>query len=106
MIDREINDRLSNAKHKVIQIENWDVQKAVKMLKTLKSDSEGILFSDHIIHAGDVIHPLLSRLFNSMVAHCYTPQCLLDSTIVSILKDIGDMHSSVKIIGELLYAHL
>ena len=41
----------------------------------------------HLIHGGNQLHVVLSRLFNTMLIHGYTPSTLLKSNILSISKD-------------------
>ena len=63
------------------------VVKAVKLLNAGKSDGCRGLSSDHVLHGSHRLFVMLALLFNTMLVHGFTPDCLLESVIISIPKD-------------------
>ena len=70
-----------------VTVSSDDVSRAVRSMKTGKSDGEFCLYSDHLIHGGPVLHAFLAILFNCMLMHGYTPHNLLNALFISIPKD-------------------
>jgi hypothetical protein len=71
-----------------------DISKAIKYLKSNKSDGDTKLFSNHLVFAPEILLKCLTQLFCGMIVHGYTPNCLLKSTLISIPKDVrGDLSS-------------
>ncbi len=62
--------------------------KAIGMISDKKSDGEGKLSSNHVIHAPDsfIIH--LSLMATAMMVHGYNPQNLLEGILISLPKNI------------------
>ena len=63
------------------------IRQCVFRLKSGKGDDDIGFRSDHLINGPQRLFVILSLLFNSMLVHGYTPDALLKSTIISILKD-------------------
>ena len=83
----ETKSRLSNLNLTEMETTETDIRKALKSIKADKSDDEGFLFSNHLLFASDILHKHISHLFNGMFVHGFTPECLLNSNIISIPKD-------------------
>ena len=64
-----------------------DVMKSVSKLKLGKSAGLDSLSSEHFKYASHSIHVHLSIIFNSMLLHGTVPDTLMDSLIVTLLKD-------------------
>ena len=56
-------------------------------LKADKSDGDVGLWSNHLIYAPPALIEMVAQLFTAMLVHGYTPDCLLLTTIISIVKD-------------------
>ena len=54
----------------------------------IKDDGSIGFNSNHLLYGGRRLHVLLSLLFNLMLIHGYTPVDLLQSSIISIPKDV------------------
>ena len=64
-----------------------DVTQALKKLKKGKRDGVTELSSDNIINGGHRLNIFMSLLLNSILKHCYSPQGLNTSVIISIPKN-------------------
>ena len=93
-IKHEINIKVNYESTLEMKIDNQHVCKAIKSIKMNKADGDGELFSNHIMYAPPIIYNYISCLFNGMISHGYTPKCLLNSTIISIPKDVRGNLSS------------
>lgn len=65
------------------------LRKCILRLKRGKHDPLSGLDSDHLINGPVVLLTALSNLFNAMIVHGHTPDCLLHSTIIAIPKNIN-----------------
>ena len=65
-----------------------DVLTAIQKLKQDKSDGDLGFNSSHLILGGAALHEQLSHLFQAMLWHGHTPECLLLGTMSSIPKDL------------------
>jgi hypothetical protein len=94
-VKENVNRKISENKDFTdMKIDECDIRKAVKSLKSNKGDGENKLFSDHILYAPEIMLKCLSYLFCGMMVHGHTPDCLLKSTLVSIPKNVrGDLSS-------------
>ena len=63
------------------------LQKCLLRLKRGKHDPLSGLDSDHLINGPLVLLTALSHLYNAMIVHGHTPDCLLRSTIIAIPKN-------------------
>ena len=70
-----------------VHISHNCIIKSIKKLNAGKSDGNLGFDSDHIIHACNRLHIMISMLFNMMLCHGHTPSDLLAATIISIPKD-------------------
>ena len=86
-VSQETRRRLANCSLEEMQITDTDIKIVLRNIKSNKSDDEGFLFSNHLLLASGKLHDHIAYLFNGMFVHGYTPECLLNSTIVSIPKD-------------------
>ena len=93
------------------KISSEDVRLAVKQLHNNKSDGNGELMSDHIIHAGDKLHMHISSLLTSMIWHGQSPDGMIIGTMVPMPKGkwtnscLSDNYRAItlsSIIGKLL----
>ena len=64
-----------------------DIKDAIRALKAGKSAGMDGLSSENYKFADDRLCVLFSLLFNSMIVHGYVPSHLMDSLIISLLKD-------------------
>jgi hypothetical protein len=64
-----------------------DIQIAIAKLKKVTSISPDSLSSEHVIYAQPRIHRLLCIVFNCMLVHGFLPDALMNTTLVSLLKD-------------------
>ena len=63
------------------------IRQALRKLKPEKGDGDRGFKSDHLLHSTHRFHVLLCLLFNTILVHGYTPDDLLNSSIISIPKD-------------------
>jgi exonuclease III len=70
-----------------VRFSNVDVLNAIKSLKNGKSTGLDNLHSEHFKYAHGKVAVLLAIVFNAMIIHDFLPSSLLDSIIVSLLKD-------------------
>ena len=63
------------------------VKHGVKKLKPNKNDGYIGYCTNHLIHGTETLFTYIQHLFNGLLHHGYTPQCMLVSTIVSIPKN-------------------
>jgi hypothetical protein len=81
-----------------MKIPNVTVQiiaNAIKKLNKDKSDGSLGFNLNHLLYGGNKLKVFICLLFNSMIIHSYTPDLLLESTIISIPKNTkGDLSSS------------
>lgn len=71
------------------------VTKAIKQLKKDKQDGDVGFNSNHLLYAPQSIHCLLAKLFTAILAHHYMPKTLLNTTLLSFIKDYqGNICSS------------
>jgi hypothetical protein len=97
--------RIENIKEKVnssccynqftnMEIQMSDIKKGVNKLKSDKADGTGDFYSNHILYASESFLCTICKLYNAMLIHGYSPQDLLNSTLISIPKDVrGDLSS-------------
>ncbi len=64
------------------------MMKAIGMISDKKSDGEGKLWFNHVIHAPDSFTVHLSLMATAMMVHGYNPQNLLIGTLISLPKNI------------------
>ena len=65
-----------------------DICKGIDKLNAQKRDGTRGTSSDHFIYCSDQMKVLITCLSNSMLAHGFTPNDLLDAVITSIPKDL------------------
>ena len=70
------------------QVKPYIIEHCIKRLKRNKDDGSIGFNSNHLLYGGKRLHVLLSLLFNLMLMHGYTPVDLLQSSIISIPKDL------------------
>ena len=63
------------------------ISECIAKLKKDKSDGDIGLWSNHLIYAPKAILTHIALLFTAMMVHGYTPERLLLTTIISIIKD-------------------
>jgi exonuclease III len=68
-------------------LQESEVKIAIEKLKSDKCAGMDGLQSEHFKFANNIIVQLLTNLFNSMLAHGYLPQALMDTCITPIIKD-------------------
>ncbi len=83
----DVNQAIQQSDIQECNITPEEVHKAIKALKSDKSDGSLGVFSNHVIHAPQLLNHWLAALFRSMLCHGHTPYDLLNATIVSIPKD-------------------
>jgi hypothetical protein len=77
-----------------VKIELNDIRKALRKVQIDKADDNHELFSNHLLYASDHLYTKLCHLFNAMLLHGHVPECILNSSIISIPKDVrGDLSS-------------
>jgi hypothetical protein len=64
-----------------------EVKEAIHKLKKGKSVGMDTLNSEHFIYASDKIYVYLCILFNTMLCHGYVPSKLMDTMLISLVKD-------------------
>jgi hypothetical protein len=64
-----------------------DMYNAIKQLKAGKSAGLDGLMSEHLTNAAPQLNVLLSLVFNCMLTHGYLPSKLMDTCLVSVVKD-------------------
>ena len=74
----------SNAQHGFV---DDDISLAIGKLKKGTSIGPDSLTSEHIIHAHPTISRLLCIVFNCMLAHGFLPHSLMNTTLISLIKD-------------------
>ncbi len=87
----------------VINIE--PVFDAIHKLKKEKYDGSKGLWSTHLIYAPDIFKVHIALLLTSMHVHGYTPDDMLNGTIISLPNDGQVMSVIQTIIGEYAFAH-
>jgi hypothetical protein len=93
-ISGKVSKDINHNSAEKMKITDNHIIKAMKNIKKNKADSDGKLFSNHILYAPIEVYKLFCFLFNAMLVHGYTPKSLLNSNIISIPKDIrGDLSS-------------
>ena len=70
-----------------INISMFEVKAAIKKLKKGKTKGRDNLSSEHIQYAHDRINVLLAILFNLMFLHGHVPIDLMDTIVISLIKD-------------------
>lgn len=73
--------------HTTHYVEVSEVQRAIKKLKSNKSDGVSSIMSDALINAPLSLHTHLSLLFSSIIAHGCLPNNMLLSTLIPIPKN-------------------
>lgn len=91
-IEKQIHEGLKQTSAKEYVVTYDDVKSAIRSLKPEKSDGDLGLWSNHIIHGGDILTRHLSRLITAMLIHGFSPGDLTTATIVSIIKDKHGNH--------------
>ncbi len=89
LILQEIYSRLKTVENSLYTISFDDVNKAIIRLKRGKSDGEEGLNTDHIINGTDKLYMFLTKIFNIMLVHGYSPDSMLEGTMVPIPKGKG-----------------
>ncbi len=91
-IMHQINKRLDDNLHEYNGNEHLiyvgEIKKAIRMISDKKSDVEGKLWSNHVIHAPDSFTIHLFLMATAMMLHGYNPQNLLEETQISLPKNI------------------
>jgi hypothetical protein len=64
-----------------------DVKEAICKLKSGKASGRDGLSSEHYLYASNRVYVHLSIIFNSMMLHGFIPDHLMDTIIISLLKD-------------------
>ena len=86
--EESINSALKDLKGEYIcKINPAEVASAIKQLKNGKSPGLDGLSSEHIKNASQQLAVLLSISFNCMIIHGHLPCQLMDTCIISIIKD-------------------
>ncbi len=87
-IQQSISEKIQQEDFSSRNISYDDVESALKLLNQHKRDGGEGTYSDHFIHGPRRLKVMISLLFSSILTHGYTPQKLLEATIVSIPKDM------------------
>ena len=85
-VDRKVQCCFRNECHTVHFVSAEEVSAAVKRLRLHKGDVDFELSSNHIIHGGPALALHMSRLFNLMLSHGFTPPSMNLSTLCPIIK--------------------
>ena len=90
-----VKDILEDTGSDISCVSVFEICNAIISLKHEKSDGLRGTASDHFINASHRFKVLISLMVQSMFIHGYTPNGLLESVLISILKDArGDLCSS------------
>ena len=84
-IVKEIDARLVG-ENCIYEMELTDVKTAIAHLKWGKSDGEEGLNSDHIIYGSVLLQKYSTFVFNAMISHGLSPDCMLNGTMIPIPK--------------------
>ncbi len=87
-INKRIDDDLHEYNGNEHLVSVGEIKKAIEMISDKKSDGEGKLWSNHVIHAPDSFTVHLSLVAKAMMVHGYNPQNVLEGTPISLPKNI------------------
>ena len=81
---------ISNISSKSTYFERFtvdDVKDAFKSIKCGKTCGLDGIYGEHLKHAHDILHVMLSLLFNVIIIHGYIPVSLMDTLLIPLVKD-------------------
>ncbi len=87
-INKRIEDDLHEYNGNEHLISVGEMKNTMEMISDRKSDGEGTLWSNHVIHAPDSFTVHLSIMATTTMVHGYNIQNLLEGTLISLPKNI------------------
>ena len=82
-----VEENLKNIDESILTFSESEVSEAIDSLKNGKAAGPDQLSSEHFKYAGDSIAQLLCIVFNAMFVHGHIPDSLMQTHVISIVKD-------------------